>query len=124
MKKLTSKMKEEALKDLKMYFGKPPYDIEHIRHYYRSSGLLEQQVLAKYGRTPIQLIRELDAIHMSEKTREEALKDLELYFGKPPVAKKMIEKRLSSGLLEMQILAKYLMTVNELMKEVGFEVLN
>jgi hypothetical protein len=47
-----------------------------------------------------------------------------MYFGEPPVAKKNIEKRLSSGLLEMQILAKYLMPVNALMKEVGFEVSN
>jgi len=39
-----------------------------------------------------------------------------------PVPKDIIEKRLSSGLLEMQILAKYSMTVNSLMKEVGFEV--
>jgi hypothetical protein len=34
----------------------------------------------------------------------------------------MIEKRLSSGLLEMQILAKYLVTVKDLMREVGFVV--
>jgi len=45
-----------------------------------------------------------------------------MYFGKPPVPKSYIENRLSSGLLEMQILAKYLMTVDELMREVGFEI--
>jgi len=122
MKKLTQRMKDEAAKDLKMYFGKPPYDVEHIRRYYRSSGLFEQQALTKYGRTPIELTVELKALHMSERTREEALKDLKMYFGEPPVQKDMIENRLSSGLLEAQILAKYLMTVNDLMRGVGFGV--
>ena len=122
MKALSEKRKEEALKDLKMYYGKPPYDVEHIRRYYRSSGLFEQQALVKYGRTPVELIREFKVIHMSEKTKEEALKDLKIYFGELPVPKSVIEKRLSSGLLEMQILAKYLMTVKDLMREVGFVV--
>jgi len=122
MKALSEKRKEEALKDLKMYFGKPPYDVEHIRRYYCSSGLFEQQALTKYGRTPIELTIELKALHISEKTKEEALKDLKMYFGEPPVQKGMIENRLSSGLLEAQILAKYLMTVNDLMREVGFVV--
>jgi hypothetical protein len=122
MKVLSAKMKEEALKDLKMYFGKPPYDVEHMRRYYHSSGLFEQQALTKYGRTPIELIREFKAIHISEKTREEALKDLKMYFGEPPIPKDMIESRLSSGLLETQILAKYLMTIEDLMREVGFVV--
>jgi hypothetical protein len=34
----------------------------------------------------------------------------------------MIDKRLSSGLLEIQILAKYMMTVKDLMEEFGFSV--
>jgi len=122
MKSLSAKMKEEALRYLKMYYGKPPYNVEHIRRYYRSSGLFEQQALVKYGRTPIDLIRELKAIHMSEKTKEEALKDLKIYFGEPPVPEDVVEKRLSSSLLETQILAKYLMTVRDLMREVGFVV--
>lgn len=121
MKNLSEKMKEEALGDLKMYFGEPPYDVEHIRRH-RSSGLFEQQALAKYGMVPIELIKEFQAIPLSEQTKEEALKDLTMYFGEPPVPKDMIEKRLSSGLLEMQILAKYSMTINNLIKEVGFEV--
>ena len=121
MKNLSEKMKEEALGDLKMYFGEPPYDVEHIRHH-RSSGLFEQQALAKYGMAPIELIKEFQAIPLSEQTKKEALKDLTMYFGEPPVPKDMIEKRLSSGLLEMQILAKYSMTINNLIKEVGFEV--
>jgi hypothetical protein len=45
-----------------------------------------------------------------------------MYFGEPPVSKKVIKDRLSSGLLEMQILAKYLMTVNELIKITGYEI--
>lgn len=123
MDKLSEEKKEEAVKDLAMYFGTPPYDIEHIRRY-RSSGLFEQQALAKYGMTPIELINELQTIRMSEKTKEEALKDLTMYFGTQPVPRDMIEKRLSSGLLETQILAKYLMTVNDLIKAVEFEVSN
>ena len=123
MKKLSEQMKEEALKDLTMYFGKPPYDVEHIRRHYLSSGLFDQQTLAKYGRTPVELIREFKAIHMSEKTKQEALKDLKMYFGEPPIAAEVIQRRLSSGLLEMQILAKYLMAVDALMKTVGFEVI-
>ena len=122
MKRLTQKMKDEAVKDLKMYFGTPPYDVEHIRRHYLSSGLFDQQMLAKYGRTPIELIREFKVIHISEKTKEEAFKDLKMYFGEPPVPKDLIEKRLSSGLLETQILAKYIMTVNDLIREVGFGV--
>ncbi len=123
MKILSPKMKEEALSDLKMYFGKPPYDIEHIRRFYRSSGLFDQQALAKYGRTPIELIRELQAFYMTEKIREEALKDLKMYFGEPPAKEETVRSRLSSGLLEMQILAKYLITVDELMSKVGYAVI-
>jgi hypothetical protein len=123
MKKLSEHMKEEALKDLRIYFGKPPYDIEYIRHIYSSSGLFDQQALVKYGRTPIELVRELQAFYMTEKTREEALKDLKMYFGEPPVREETVRERLSSGLLEMQILAKYLMTIDELMSKVGFEVI-
>jgi hypothetical protein len=121
MKKLSPKAKEEALKDLEMYFGKPPYDSEHIRHHF-TSGLFEQQSLMKYGLTPIELMKELQTIKLSAKAKREALKDLKMYFGAPPVPKKVINNRLSSGLLEMQILAKYLMTVNELIKITGFEV--
>jgi len=121
MEKLTAKMKKQALEDLEMYFGKPPYNSEYVR-YHLTSGLFEQQALMKYGLTPIELMKELQTIRLSEKMKEEALKDLNMYFGKPPVPKDQIEKRLSSGLLEMQILAKYLMTVDELIKAVGFKI--
>jgi hypothetical protein len=121
MKKLSVEMKEEAIRDLGMYYGEPPYDIEHIRRY-RLSGLFEQQALAKYGLTPIEMIKALQAVHLTGATKEEAIEDIKMYFGEPPVPKDTIEKRLSSGLLEMQILAKYSMTVNELIKEAGFEV--
>jgi hypothetical protein len=121
MKNLSEKMKEEALKDLTMYFGEPPYDIEHVRNY-RSSGLFEQQSLLKYGLTPIELIQALRAIHFTDTTKEEAIQDITMYFGNQPVPKVMIEKRLSSGLLEMQVLAKYSMTISELIREVGIEV--
>jgi hypothetical protein len=121
MEKLTAKMKKQALEDLEMYFGKPPYNSEYVRHHL-TSGLFEQQALMKYGLTPIELMKELQAIKLSKKAKQEALKDLKMYFGEPPVPKKVIKNRLSSGLLEMQILAKYLMTVNELIKLTGFEV--
>jgi len=121
MKALSAKMKNEALRDLKMYFGKPPYDIEYVRLHH-TSGLFEQQALAKYGRTPIELMQELHAIYMSEKTKEDALNDLTLYFGEPPVPKGIIIEKLSSGSLERRIVAKYLMTVDDLIEAVGFEV--
>ena len=122
MKNLSAKMKEQALKDIEMYFGKSPYDSEHVR-YHLTSGLFEEQSLMKYGLTPIELMKELQLINLSKKAKQEALKDLKMYFGEPPVKKEMVRKRVSSGLLEMQILAKYLMTVDELMREVGFEVI-
>jgi len=121
MKKLSEKMKKEALKDLEMYFGKPPYNSEYVRHHI-TSGLFEEQALLKYGLTPIELMKELEAVRLSKKMKKEALKDLTMYFGKPPVPKATLTKRLSSNLLEMQILAKYLMTVDELMKECDFKV--
>ena len=107
--------------DLEMYFGKPPYNSEYVRHHL-TSGLFEEQALMKYGLTPIELMKELETIHLSKKMKKEALKDLKMYFGEPPVPKSYIENRLSSGLLEMQILAKYLMTAEELMRETGFEI--
>ena len=105
-------MKDQALKDIEMYFGKPPYESEHVRHH-----------LMKYGLTPIELMKKLRVIKLGKKAKQEALKDLKMYFGEPPVKKETVRKRVSSGLLEMQILAKYLMTVDELMREVGFEVI-
>ena len=122
MKDLSAKTKDQALKDIEMYFGKPPYESEHVRHHL-TSGLFEEQSLMKYGLTPIELMKELQLIKLSKKAKKEALKDLKMYFGEPPVKKETVRKRVSSGLLEMQILAKYLMTVDELMREVGFEVI-
>jgi hypothetical protein len=121
MKKMSEKTKKEVLKDLEMYFGKPPYNSEYVRHHL-TSGLFEEQALMKYGYTPIELMIGLDHIQLSKKQKEEAKKDLKMYFGEPPVSREALDKRLSSGLLEMQILAKYLMTVDDLMKEVGYGV--
>ena len=115
-------MKREAVKDLETYFGRPPYDIEYIRRSYSSSGLLGQQAFAKYGRTPSELIRELQAVYMTEKTRSEAFRDLKIYLGEPPVTREDLRNRLASGLCEMQVEAKYFMTLDELIKKVGFEV--
>jgi hypothetical protein len=121
MERLSEKMNEEIAKDIAMYFGTPPYDIEHIRQH-RSSGLFEQQALAKYGMTPVELIQGLQNIDMSDRVKEEAVRDLTMYFGEPPAPKDIIEKRLSSGLLELQVLAKYSMTIVDLMEKVGFKV--
>jgi len=121
MKSMSEKTKKEALKDLEMYFGKPPYNSEHVRHHL-TSGLFEEQALMKYGFTPIELMKGLGQIQMSKKQKVEAMKDLKMYFGEPPVSRETLNKRLTSGLLEMQILAKYLMTVEELIKEVGYKV--
>jgi len=121
MKSMSAKTKKEVLKDLEMYFGKPPYNSEYVRHHL-TSGLFEEQALAKYGYTPIELMKGLEQVRLSKKQKVEALKDLKMYFGEPPISKDALDKRLTSGLLEAQILAKYLMTVEELMKEVGLKV--
>jgi hypothetical protein len=121
MKSMSAKTKKAALKDLEMYFGKPPYDSEYVRHHL-TSGLFEEQALMKYGFTPIELMKGLEQVKLSKKQKVEALKDLKMYFGEPPVSKEALDKRLTSGLLEVQILAKYLMTVEELMKEVGYKI--
>jgi len=75
MEKLSTKLKEEALKDLEIYFGNPPYDDEYIRHHF-TSGLFEQQALAKYGRTPIELMQELKILRLSKKMEEVALRSI------------------------------------------------
>jgi hypothetical protein len=121
MKSMSAKTKKEVLKDLEMYFGKPPYDSEYVRHHL-TSGLFEEQALMKYGFTPIELMKGLEQVRLSKKQKVEALKDLKMYFGASPVSREALDKRLTSGLLEAQILAKYLMTVEELMKEVGYKV--
>ncbi len=121
MKNMSPKMKKEVLKDLEMYFGKPPYDSEYVRHHL-TSGLFEEQALMKYGYTPIELMKGLEQVQLSKKQKAEALKDLKMYFGEPPIKRTALDKRLTSGLLEVQILAKYLMTVKELMKEVGYKI--
>ena len=121
MRTLTEKEKKEALKDLEMYFGKPPFNIEEIKSHI-SSGLFEEQALMKYGFTPIELIHKVSKLNLTTKQKQDALKDLKMYFGEPPVSQDIIDKRLSSGLLEIQILAKYMMTVKDLMEEVGFGV--
>ena len=121
MKSMSAKTKKAVLKDLEMYFGKPPYDSDHVRHHL-TSGLFEEQALMKYGFTPSELMIGLEQVRLSKKQKVEALKDLKMYFGEPPVSRESLDKRLTSGLLEAQILAKYLMTVEELMKEVGYKV--
>jgi hypothetical protein len=121
MRALTEKEKKEALKDLEMYFGKPPFNLEQIKPHI-SSGLFEEQALMKYGFTPIELIHKVSEVHLTEKQKQDALKDLKMYFGDPPVSQDYIDKRLSSGLLEIQILAKYMMPLKDLMEEVGFSI--
>lgn len=120
-KSMSAKTQKAALKDLEMYFGKPPYDSEYVRHHL-TSGLFEEQALMKYGYTPIELMKGLEQVRLSKKQKAEALKDLIMYFGEPPISKAVLDKRLTSGLLEVQILAKYLMTVEELMKAVGYKL--
>jgi hypothetical protein len=110
MKSMSAKTKKAALKDLEVYFGKPPYDSEYVRHHL-TSGLFEEQALMKYGFTPIELMKGLEQVRLSKKQKVEAMKDLKIYFGEPPVSRAALDKRLTSGLLETQILAEYLMTV-------------
>ncbi|MGZ6274899.1 MAG: hypothetical protein ACXWMI_02170, partial [Syntrophales bacterium] len=123
MNGLSKDMKRKAVKDIKVYFGRPTYDVEYIRRSYGSSDdLLDQRALAKYGRTLPELIRELQAVYMTEKTKSEAFPVLKIYPGELPVTKETLPHRLASGLCEMQVQAKYFMPVDDLMKQVGFEV--
>jgi hypothetical protein len=102
-----------------MYLGKPPYDVEEARRLI-ATGLLEQQTSAKYGIAPIELIREISKIVLTEPQRREALRELTEYLGKPPVSEEEVNQLFSSGMLERQILTRYLMPLKELMNEVGF----
>ena len=76
------------MKEIEMYFCKPPYDSKHVR-YHLTSGLFEQQSLMKYGLTPIELMKELKVTKLSKKAKQGALKDLKMYFGEPPVLKSL-----------------------------------
>ncbi len=111
MNRLSKDMKRKTVKDLKVYFGRPPYDVEYIRRSYGSSDFLDQEALAKYGRTLPELIRELQAVYMTEKTKSEAYRDLKIYLGEPPVTRETLRQRFASGLCEKQVQAKYFMTV-------------
>lgn len=122
MNRLSKDMKRKVVKDLKVYFGRPPYDVEYIRRSYGSSDLPDQEAFAKYGRTLPELIRELRAVYMTEKTKSEAYRDLKIHLGEPPVTREALRQRLASGVCEKYIQAKYFMTVDNLMKQVGFEV--
>jgi hypothetical protein len=111
--------KKAARKALAMYLGTPPYDVEEARRLI-ASGLLEEPSM-KYGFTPVELIREISDIVLTEKQRREARRELTEYFGKPIRSGEEIRRRPSSVMLERKILAKYLMTLKELMSEAGFQ---
>ena len=121
MKELTEDQRKEALKDLEVYYGKPPYDLDQIKSRL-TSGLFEAQALAKYGRTPFELIHEVSKIYLTKQQKEEAYKNFITYFGPPPCSEETFNNRRSSGLLDIQIIAKYLMPIEELAKEVGYVV--
>jgi hypothetical protein len=116
---LTPEQKKAARKELAMYLGKPPYDVEEARRLI-ATGLLEQQTAAKYGIAPIELIREISKIVLTEPLRKEALRELTEHFGKLPVSEEEVNRLFSSGMLERQILTRYLMPLKELMNKVGF----
>ena len=122
MNRLSKGLKRAAVRDLSLYFGRPPYDVEYVRRAYRSSEFFAQQAIEKYGRTPSALIRELQAVYMTEKTKSEAFRDLKIYLGKSPITKAVLREKLESGEVEMRVEAKYFMTIDDLMKQVGFEV--
>lgn len=119
MRHLTPEQRKAARKELAMYLGKPPYDVEEARRLI-ASGLLEQQTAAKYGVAPIELIREISEIELTEKQRKEALRELTEHFGEPPISDEQISRLSSSGILETHFLARYLMPLKKLMREVGF----
>jgi len=124
MNRLSKGLRRAALRDLGMYFGRPPYDVEYVRRAYCSAGFFAEHALEKYGRTPGDLIRELQAVYMTEKTKSEAFRDLKIYLGEPPIIKEALEEKLASGEIEMRVEAKYFMTIDDLMNKVGFEVVD
>ncbi len=71
----------------------------------------------KYGVTPVELIREISDIVLTERQRKDALRELTEYFGRPDGT----GRRSSAGMPERRILARYFMTLKELMREVGFQ---
>jgi hypothetical protein len=117
---LTPEQKEAARKELAMYLGAPPYDVEDARRLV-ASGLLDARSRKAYGMAPLELIREISDIVLTEPQRQEALRSLTRRFGKPPVSEEAIRRRASSAMLQMRILARYLMPLEELMHEVGFK---
>lgn len=116
---LNPEQKKAARKELAMYLGRPPYDVEEARRLI-ASGLLDEPSM-RYGLTPVELIREISDIVLTEKQRREALRELTEYFGKPISSGGKIQQRSSSGVLERKIMAKYFLTVTELIDEVGFQ---
>ena len=120
MAHLKPEQKKAARKELAMYLGSPPYDVEEARRLI-ASGLLEDRSVKAYGMTPIELIREISDIVLTETQRQEALQSLIRCFGRPPVSEEEIRRRSSSGMLERRVLARYLMPLKELMSEVGFK---
>jgi len=117
---LTPEQKKAARRELAMYLGSPPYDVEEARRLI-ASGLLEDRSVESYGMTPVELIREISDIVLTETQRREAFQSLIHCFGKPPVSEEEIRRRSSSGMLERRILARYFMPLKELMSEVGFK---
>jgi len=119
--KHVGKNKEGSAEGSWNLFRKAPYDSEHVRHHL-TSGLFEQQALMKYGFTPIELMIGLSRFGWTKNRRWKPWRIWRCISANPPVSREALDKRLTSGLLEAQILAKYLMTVEELMKEVGYKV--
>lgn len=119
MRHLTAQQKEAARKELAMYLGNPPYGVDEARRLI-ASGLLDRGIAAKYGVTPIELIREISAIELTAEQREEALLDLTRIFGRLSVSGAEVRRKRSSGAVERQILGKYLHSIRELADAVGF----
>lgn len=116
---LNPEQKKAARRELAMYLGNPPYDVEEARRLI-ASGLLEDRSLEAYGMTPVELIREISDVVLTESQRREAFQDLTRWLGRPPVSEEAIRRRSSSGTLEKRALERYFMPLVELMSAAGF----
>jgi len=115
---LTEEQKNEARKDLAMYLGSPPYDLDEVRRVL-ASGVLVRLARSKYAIAPVDLIRQIGPVTLTERHRREAARDLTRILGptRPPGAAD--HRRPPSAVLDRWFLDRYLRTVGELLRDLG-----
>lgn len=118
MRGLTEEQKKGARKDLAMYLGLPPYDLDEVRRVL-ASGVLDRLARSKYATAPVDLIRQIAPVPLTERHRNEAIRDLVRVFGATSAREGAHRRRPSPQALDRWFLNRYLRTVRELLLEVG-----